>query len=73
MTPTLIAALSLLAPATSAPPGTPATLYCMTTEQFSGTHLLTIECRTRVEWAAFDVDVDKEWAEHGDHVIQPRG
>jgi len=41
----------------------------MTIEQMTGTHLITIECWTRQEWAQFDVDVDREWSEHGDRVI----
>jgi hypothetical protein len=29
----------------------------------------TIQCRTRDEWAALDVDVDREWAENGVRVL----
>ena len=52
-----------------APAAPPTAKYCMTIEQMTGTHLITIECWTRQEWAQFDVDVDEEWSEHGDHII----
>jgi hypothetical protein len=54
---------------TGAPPAPPTARYCMTIEQMTGTHLITIECWTRQEWAQFDVDVDQEWSEHGERVV----
>ena len=73
----LIAALGLMvaaaaAPATTpdsdlmaAPPGTPATRYCMRIEPLSDSRIEQIRCWTRAEWAEQGVDVDRDWAKEG--------
>ena len=53
------------APATPAPAGTEATRYCLRVEPITGSRIETIQCRTRQDWAALEVDVDQEWAENG--------
>jgi hypothetical protein len=66
------AALPLLtanAPMGSAPPGTPATRYCLHVGPVTGSLVETVQCWTREEWAAQDVDVDQEWAKNGVGVI----
>lgn len=75
----LIAALGMIAaaspvlatrgPATPAPPGTPETRYCLRVGPLTGNLVETVECWTRDEWAAQDVDVDLEWAKEGVAVI----
>jgi hypothetical protein len=74
----LIVALSLIAatlqtapnPAPSAaPPGTPETRYCLRVDPLVGSRIETIQCKTRDEWAALEIDVDQEWAENGVRTI----
>ena len=74
----LIVALSLIAstsqtapsPAPSAaPPGTPETRYCLRVDPLIGSRVATIQCNTRDEWAALEIDVDQEWAENGVRTI----
>lgn len=48
-----------------APAGTPATRYCLRVEPVTGSHIWSVACLTREEWAEGDVDVDKVWAEDG--------
>jgi hypothetical protein len=72
----LIAALSILAasplaaanldvpPSTPAPPGGPATLYCLRVT-ITGNIAEPVQCWTRDEWWDQGVDVDKEWAKNG--------
>ncbi|HXS49074.1 MAG TPA: hypothetical protein VN713_02985 [Sphingomicrobium sp.] len=75
---TLALALSALAstsqpppypPASTAPPGTPDALYCLRVDPLIGSHIQTIQCKTRDEWAMLGLDVDQEWAENGVKVI----
>lgn len=70
----LILALSLVAttqptssnpPPSAAPPGTPETRYCLKVDPLIGSRVETIQCKTRDEWAALQIDVDQEWAENG--------
>jgi len=61
-----------------APSGTPETRYCLRVEPVIGSHIETIQCWTRDEWAAKEVNVDEEWAREGVAVIeggvrQPKG
>lgn len=56
-------------PGPPAPPGTPITRYCLRVDPIIGTRVETIQCRTREDWAALEVDVDQEWAENGVRVI----
>jgi hypothetical protein len=51
-------------PTTPAPPGTPTTKYCLRVT-ITGNISDRVECWTRDEWAAQDVDVDREWAANG--------
>ena len=53
------------APVSLAPPGTPATRYCLRVEPIIGSRIETIECKTREQWARLEIDVDQEWAENG--------
>jgi len=77
MTYALITALALLTanpplpPGTPAPPGTPETRYCLRVDPLIGSHIETIQCKTRDEWAMLGLDVDQEWAENGVKVIGP--
>ena len=54
---------------TVAPPGTPATRYCLLVEPVTGSRIETIQCRTREDWALLDINVDEEWAENGVRVV----
>ena len=56
-------------PPPPAPPGTPATRYCLRVDPIIGSHIQTIQCLTRGEWAELGLDVDQEWAENGVKVI----
>jgi len=56
-------------PAAPAPPGTPETRYCLRVDPLPGSRIETVECKTRDEWAALELDVDQEWAENGVRVI----
>lgn len=49
----------------TAPAGTPETRYCLRVEPVIGSRIETIQCWTREEWAAKEVDVDEEWAREG--------
>jgi len=53
----------------TAPAGTEETRYCLRVEPVIGSRLETVRCWTREEWAAQEVDVDKEWAKEGVKVI----
>jgi hypothetical protein len=65
----VVAALSMtvaVSPAVAqAPPGTPETRYCLRVEPITGSHIPSVACLTREEWAEGDVDVDAVWAEDG--------
>jgi hypothetical protein len=68
----MVAALSLPTanPATTgAPAGAANTRYCLRVDPITGSRMETIQCRTREEWSALDVDVDQEWAENGVRII----
>lgn len=52
-----------------APAGAAETKYCLRVDPETGSRIETIQCRTRDEWAALDVDVDREWTENGVRVI----
>lgn len=53
----------------TAPAGTAETRYCLRVEAVIGSRLETVRCWTREEWAAMEIDVDKEWAKEGVKVI----
>lgn len=53
------------APAVTAPAGGPETRYCLRVDPLAGSRIETIQCKTRDEWAALEIDVDQEWAENG--------
>jgi hypothetical protein len=74
----LIVAISLIASASqtpanpasaAAPPGTSETRYCLRVDPLVGSRVETIQCKTRDEWAALEIDVDQEWAENGVRTI----
>lgn len=74
----LIVALSLIAttsqtpanpPQRVAPQGTAETRYCLKVDPLAGSRVETIQCKTRDEWAALEIDVDQEWAENGVRTI----
>jgi hypothetical protein len=56
-------------PTAGAPAGSPTTRYCLRVEPVTGSRIETIQCKTRDEWAALELDVDQEWAENGVRVI----
>lgn len=66
-----VAAIATPAATASAPVGTPTTLYCLSMEPLTGSHIEMVQCRTRAEWASLDVDVDQEWRENGVGTIPP--
>lgn len=76
-----IAALAIVAAASSAgatypepdttagaPAAGPDAKYCMRIS-ITGSRVDIVRCWTREEWAAQEVDVDKEWAENGVRVV----
>ena len=72
----LIFALALLAtaqpspaPRSLAPPGSPQTLYCLRVDPLIGSHIESIQCKTRDDWTMLGIDVDEEWAENGVRTI----
>ena len=71
----LLAALALLTanqplpPGTPAPPGSPVALYCLRVDPLIGSHIETVRCKTRYEWAMLGLDVDQEWAQNGVKMI----
>ena len=80
MTAELVVALSMILSAspgphsddlreTAAPAAGPDARYCLRVEAATGTRLETVQCWTREEWAALEVDVDREWAREGVRVI----
>ena len=54
---------------TGAPAGDANTRYCLRVDPITGSRMETIQCRTREDWAALEVDVDQEWAENGVRVL----
>ena len=52
-------------PTVAAPAGGPETRYCLRVDPVIGSRIETIQCRTRDDWAALEIDVDQEWAENG--------
>ena len=70
----IVAASPLLATSPEPTPltaqaGTPETRYCLRIEAVTGTRLEKVRCWTREEWAAQEVDLDKEWPKEGVRVI----
>ena len=57
-----------LARPTAAPPGGPATRYCLRIES-TDTRIEIVKCWTREEWAEQGVDVDADWPKEGVSVI----
>ncbi len=55
--------------AAEAPAGTPDTRYCMRLEAPTGSRVERVVCWTRAQWAAEDVDVDRDWATTGVRTI----
>lgn len=53
----------------AAPPGTPETRYCLRVDPLVGSRVETIQCKTRDEWSALEIDVDQEWAQNGVRTI----
>jgi hypothetical protein len=58
-------------PLTPAPPGSADTRYCLRVDPLIGSHIETIQYKTRDEWVMLGIDVDEEWAENGVRVIGP--
>ena len=54
---------------TGAPEAPPTARYCLRVDPTTGSRMETIRCETRADWAALDVDVDKEWAAWGVRVV----
>ena len=53
----------------SAPAAPPTARYCLRVDPSVGSRMETIRCETRADWAALDVDLDKEWASWGVRVV----
>jgi hypothetical protein len=53
------------APTVAAPAGSPQTRYCLRVDSLIGSRIETIQCKTRDDWAALEIDVDQEWAKNG--------
>jgi hypothetical protein len=56
-------------PRPGAPAAPPTALYCLRVDPITGTRMETIQCRTREEWAALEIDVDREWADNGVKIV----
>jgi len=56
-------------PTLAAPAGGPETRYCLRVDPLPGSHIETVQCKTREEWAELEIDVDQEWAQNGVKVI----
>ena len=66
----LVAGTSQTGPTLMAPPpASPATRYCLRVDPLIGSRIETVQCKTRDEWAALDIDVDEEWAANGVRII----
>ena len=48
----------------------PNVLYCMHIEAVTGTRLERVVCWTRAEWAANDVDLDRDWPKEGVSILR---
>ena len=55
-----------------APAAAAGALYCLHIEPITGTRIEMLMCKTRDEWSALELDVDKEWADNGFKVIDPK-
>ena len=53
------------APTASVPEAGPGARYCLRVEPVTGSRIQSVMCKTREEWAALDVDLDKEWPKEG--------
>lgn len=49
----------------AAPQAPPTARYCLRVDPVTGSRIETIQCETRADWAAMDVDLDAEWAKWG--------
>jgi hypothetical protein len=61
----MLAAVTGTSSGYGAPPAPPTTKYCLSMEPMTGSHIVTVQCRTRDEWASLDINVDDEWRENG--------
>ena len=61
--------ISLASAQPMAPAAGPGARYCLRVDAVTGSNVETVRCWTRHEWAAQDVDVDREWAREGVAVI----
>ena len=61
----LSSAVAISPAVAQAPPGTAFTRYCLRVEPVTGSHIPSVACLTREEWAEGNVNVDKVWAEDG--------
>ena len=61
----MLAAVAVPVRGYGAPPAPPTTKYCLSMEPITGSHIVTVQCRTREEWAALEINVDEEWRENG--------
>lgn len=52
-------------PESEAPVASADGTYCLHVENVTGSRIETIQCWTREEWAAQEVDLDAEWPKEG--------
>ena len=65
----MLAAVAGVSRGYGAPPAPPTTKYCLSMEPITGSRIVTVQCRTRDEWAALEINVDEEWRENGVRLI----
>ena len=66
---TMLATLPFAAVDARAPAAPPSAKYCLSMEPMTGSHIAWVQCRTRDDWASYDINVDQEWGENGVAVI----
>lgn len=52
-------------PTATVPEAGPGARYCLRVEPVTGSLIQSVMCRTREEWAALGVDLDREWPREG--------
>lgn len=53
------------APTATVPEAGPGARYCLRVEPVTGSLIQSVMCRTREEWSALGVDLEREWPKEG--------